>query len=251
MDTQSTRKRAGGMNIRYSMLDTYLQCPAKFKAVYLDQSVPHSDSNALRFGSALHLAFKTHFEEGDPYSVFNMYWDSIKGVNAGFERYSWEDLGEMAVKTFIPNFIKLHSKKIKNPVMEETIEAPFISKDHMLQGTFDLACEYEGKLSILDYKTSAMEYKKDKILRNPQMYIYAYLYYYKYGVLPEQLVYKVFIKQDRRIQTLKIDLTKAKLDAMMLNIETIAKDMLSRIDNGQWFCNHNNPFCLTNEGCIK
>jgi ATP-dependent exoDNAse (exonuclease V) beta subunit len=231
------------------MLDTYLQCPAKFKAQYIDHSVPHSESYALKFGSALHLAFKSHFEDGNAIETFKMYWGSVKDTLPDLERYTWDDLGQMATKTFIPNFIKLHAKKIQFPILEDMVEMPFLGS-HTLQGTFDVACQYEDKLTILDYKTSSSEYKKDKILRNPQMYIYAKLYEYKYGELPEQLVYKVFVKQDQRIQTLKLDVDKARVDKVMSNVETIAKDMLYRIESGNWYCNHNNLFCLTKEGCL-
>ena len=94
--------------------------------------------------------------------------------------------------------------------------------EHTLSGTYDIACKYEGKLTIIDYKTSAREYPASKIERNPQMYIYASLYAHKYGVIPEQVVYKVFIKQDKRIQTLKVSLTKEKLATIMSNVDAIS-----------------------------
>lgn len=237
------------MKFRYSMIDSYLACPNKFRAGYLLDG-PRETSDALEFGTALHLAFKTHFEEGDPYAVFEMFWNSVKAKNLSYGRFSWEDLGGMVRDTFLPNFIKLHSKKFTEVKLEETAEMPFLGSNS-LSGTFDVACMYEGKLSIVDYKTSAREYHMDKITRNPQMYIYAKLYETKYGVLPEQLVYKVFIKQERRIQTLKINLTKEKLDIIMSNVESVCKDMLQRIESNNWYCNYHSPFCSAANGCIK
>lgn len=234
------------MIFRYSMLDAYTQCPLKFKHDYLEEKVTQKESLALKFGSALHLAFKEHYDGGSALDTFGMYWNSIK--IEGKERYSWDDLNKLANEDFIPNFIKLHAKKITPIEKELEISIPFLDS-HTLQGTIDLVCEVDGKLSILDYKTSSQPYKASKIIRNPQMYIYAYLYYKKTGKLPEQLIYKVFVKYGGRIQTIIEPLTFDKLNAIMGNVELICKDILSRIDTGNWYCNFNNKFCLTERGC--
>ncbi len=248
------------------MIDSYLGCPSKFKQLYLDDKAVRQESLDLSFGSALHLALKSHFDGEDPYSVFDMYWKSVAAKKMPSNRFNWDDLGDMAVNKFLPNFIKLHSKKFQNVVQEETIEMPFIPYEtihdgkgsfkfqkgmHTLSGTFDVACMYEGKLSIIDYKTSASEYPRSKIIRNPQMYIYAKLYEHKYGILPEQLIYKVFIKSEKRIQTQKIELTKAKLDTMMLNVEGICKDILNRVETRNWYSNYSNCFCISQGSCFN
>jgi len=228
------------------MIDTYLQCPNKYKQLYVDGQDEKKDSSALRFGSALHLALQTHFEGGDPYSVFNMYWNSIKDLHLEYDRYSWEDLGEMASQSFLPNFIRLHAKKFSNTKNELKMEAPILG-EHTLQGTLDCIAEYEGKLTLFDYKTSHSRYPQYKIMRNPQMYIYAYLYQKTTGVLPDFVCYKVFVKNDRSIQTLKYPLTQQKLDSMMNNVEAIIKDI---VDRKVWFCNYNNCFCMTPKKCF-
>ncbi len=238
------------MQFRYSIIDSYLGCPSKFKQLYLDDKAVRQESLDLSFGSALHLALKSHFDGDDAYAIFDMYWKSVAAKKMPSNRFNWDDLGDMAVNKFLPNFIKLHSKKFVDVVQEETIEMPFLGS-HSLSGTFDVACTYEGKLSIIDYKTSAAEYRRDKIIRNPQMYIYAKLYEHKYGILPEQLIYKVFIKSEKRIQTQKIELTKAKLDVMMLNVEGICKDILNRVETGNWYSNYSNCFCISQGSCFK
>jgi hypothetical protein len=201
----------------------------------------------MAFGTALHGALNSFFSEGDPYLRFNMYWNSIKDSHLEYDRYTWEDLGTMATNVFIPNFIRLHSKKFKNPKLEETIEMPFLG-EHTLQGTFDIAADYEGKLGLWDYKTSAREYPHSKIYRNPQLYIYARLYQHKYNELPEHVGYKVFIKSEKRIQTLKRPLTQSILDNMMGNVEAIARDMISR---KEFYCNYANCYCTTPKECFK
>lgn len=230
------------------MIDSYVNCNMKFKHDYLDHPDRTKESNALKFGSALHLAFKEHYEGNSALDTFNMYWNSIKGLETD-ERFSWEQLHDLANTSFIPNFIKLHSKKITPVLAELGIQIPFMGK-HTMSGTIDLVCEIDGKLTILDYKTSASVYKKDKILKNPQMYMYAYMYYKFYGILPEQIMYKVFVKYDGRIQTITEDLTLDKLNSVISNVEVICKDILHRLETNSWYCNFNNPFCLTDRGCL-
>ena len=237
------------MIIRYSMIDTFLQCPTKFRMQYIEGVTEETTSSALKFGSALHLAIKSYFEGEDPYETFNMYWNSVKSMNVKYDRYSWEDLRALAVDKFLPNFIRLHAKKFSSPKLEETVSMPIL-ESHELQGTFDLAGQYEGKLTLTDWKTSSKEYPYAKIIRNPQMYIYAALYKHKYGVLPEQLMYKVFIKPEARIQTLKIDLTEEKLVHTMNNVELIIKNMISMMNNKTYYSNYN-CYCLNPGVCYN
>lgn len=234
------------MILRYSMIDAFLQCPMKFYKSYILKEREETKSSALEYGSALHLALKTHFEGGDPYSIFNMYWDSMKEANLEYQRLSWEDLKNATNNTFLPNFLRLHSKKFKNVKFEEELTMP-IMDNHILQGTFDLCGEYEGILTMVDWKTSSREYNFSRIQKNPQLYIYSALYQYKYGVLPKQIMYKVAIKPELRWQTLKISLDEKKLELHMSNLYRIIKHMLLMIESNEFYSNYN---CYCRE-CLK
>lgn len=246
------------MNIRYSMLDSFITCPAKFYRSYIMPNPVREDSVALRYGSALHFALRAHFEGEDAREAFVRYWWSLKDMNLKYDSWDHQQLSDVTTNVFLPNFIKLHAKKFQNVKMEEQLEAEFFKTfdevahktKHVLQGTYDMACEYEGELSIIDWKTSSREYKADKIHKNPQMWIYAYLYQRKYGHLPKFLVYKVFIKSEGRIQTLKTEVTQALLDQQMNNVENIAKQMLETIESGNYYCNYNSCFCKSINECL-
>lgn len=221
------------MIIRYSMLNDFVSCPSGFKRRHIDGIRDLEKSSAAEYGTGIHLALKTHFEGGDALEVFKIYWDSLKDTKMVYYRHSWQDLRNMAVTKFLPNFIRLHSNKYSNPKMEETIDIPFMG--HTLQGTFDMCSDYEGVLTLSDYKTSSKEYRKDVIIKNPQMYIYSHLYKEKYGVLPKQILYKVFRKDNSSIQTLKTELTLEKLELQLKNVESIVNSMLHCISTGNWF----------------
>jgi len=233
------------MRFRYSMIQTYLDCPNKFKQLYVDKVVEQQESIDLHFGTAMHSALQGHYEDNDPYEIFNMYWNSIKEKHLQSARFNWEQLREMAVGTFLPNFIRLHAKKFNIIKLEETLEMPFLGS-HTLQGTFDVVAKVDGQLTLIDYKTSAREYTMSKLYRSPQLYIYAMLYEHHYGTPIEQIMYKVFIKQEKRIQTIKLDLQRDRMDRMIKNVETICGDMVSRIESNKWFSNPN-CYCISKE----
>ncbi len=223
------------------MIDAFLQCPRKFYKQYILNEKDTTKSIDLEFGTALHLAISTHFEGGDPIAAFKMYWDSLDFNSIPSARFDSVYLSSLAISTFIPNFIRLHSKKITNVSQEVTLTS------NNLSGTFDMLCDYEGVPTLIDWKTSAKEYPKSKIEKNPQLYIYAALCKANYGTVPKQIMYKVFIKSEGRIQTEKLALTDALLDRQMSNVYSIVKHIQYCIDNNTWYSNYN-CFC---RGCLK
>jgi hypothetical protein len=226
----------GSMKIHYSELDLYLQCPQAYYQRYVLGVKDEQESSALHFGTALHLAIKNHFEGEDGLETFRMYWESMKSVDMVYYRHNWEMLNDLAINKFIPNFIKFHAKKYSNPVMEQLCEIPlFMHPMHgqiYLEGTFDMFSEYGGIPTMTDWKTSSAEYKKFKLDKNPQLYIYSALYKEKYGALPKAIQYKVFRKDNGSIQTLQKELTEQDLTRQLDNCTAIIKMMLnSRAEN--------------------
>lgn len=239
------------MNFRYSMINSFVECPLKFRDSYIDFTSERLESIPTLYGSAVHLALETLFQGGDPQGVFNIYWASVKDKNLEYGQFSWDYLQTVGER-FIANFVRLHFKKFEDVKMEETIEMPFpIQRDvaHTMTGTFDMACQYEGKLSIVDWKTASREYHNSKIYRNPQLYIYAWLYEQKYNKLPEQIVYKVFIKKDGRIQTLIRPIDQSTVEEQMENVRSIAKNMLAIVESGQYYCNYGSCYSTDGKNC--
>lgn len=234
------------MIIRFSMIDSFLTCPKCYYKRYVLGKEDSVKSSATEFGSALHAAIRAHFEEGDPYIVFNMYWDSLKDIPMVIYRYGWQELRDLANNKFLPNFIRLHSKDFQNYKLEETIEMPLLGS-HTLQGTFDLCGDYKGELTLTDWKTSSNDYKPSKIHRNHQPYVYSALYQYKYGVLPKRVMYKTFVKSKGSIQTTSAPVTEKILDLHIDNISNIVKSMLQITETKNVYTNYN---CF-NERCLN
>lgn len=228
--------------IRYSMLNAFLQCPAAFHRQYILGETETQKSSALEFGTALHLGIRSILEGEDGVSDFNLYWDSLKDANMVYYRHGWQELRDLANNKFLHNFAKSHAKKFINPVQEVELSMPFLG-EHTLQGTLDCFSDYEGQPTITDWKTSTQEYKRTKIEKNPQLYIYAALHRHKYGCLPTNIQYKVFIKSDGRIQTVKKELTIEAIDCMMKNVENISKAMIATIGTKEYYHNHESCYC--------
>ena len=224
------------MKFHYSQLNEFISCPMGYKRRYIDKIPDDERSSALEFGTAIHLAIKTHFEGEDGLDVFKLYWVSLKDTPMKYWRHSWEDLRNLAVVSFLPNFFRLHAKKYKNVKMEEYCEAPLFEGVY-LGGTFDMCSEYDGTLTLSDWKTSTKAYKNDKIFKNPQMYIYSLMYKHKYGVLPAQIQYKIFRKDNGSIQTLQTELTQEKLDLQIQSVSNIVKTLIHMIATDQWYHN--------------
>jgi hypothetical protein len=234
----------GCMNFRYSFINDWIKCPvAAYKRHVLGEADPVK-SSALEFGTAMHSAIEAAFDGDDPIALFTMYWDSLKGVEMQYYQHSWEDLRDLAVNKFIPNFVSRHRKKFGKVITrEQKLSMPFLG-DHTLEGTMDLLSEYEGVVTLTDWKTSTAPYKQSKIEKNPQMYIYAALAKANNLPVPEQLQYKVFVKTTGNIQTIqRKNLTDSDIHTNIVQVENIASTILWSIENKKLFHNYESCYC--------
>jgi hypothetical protein len=236
------------MKFHYSELDQFLSCPSAYKRRYIDDIRDTEESSALHCGTALHLAIKEHFEGGNAEEIFTLYWDSLKEVDMVYYRHGWKDLRDLGIR-WLGLFTRLHAKKFTEFKMEEMIQAPLFTHDKygeiIIEGTFDMCGLYEGVLTMTDWKTSTNAYKENKIIKNPQMYLYAHMYRHNYGRLPEVIQYKTFCKGTGGIQTLQKQLTEENLAVQLENCRSIIKLMLHAKENNLYphtfdcFCKEN------------
>jgi len=202
------------MKFNYSALSTAQDCLQKYKYRYIDGiKEPGPESIDLHFGTAMHMGIEAILNgDLDYQDTFNLYWDSIREQPLSTGAFSWEALKEQS-EVFLSRFVRLHAKKFGKGDLEITLD------NGELFGTPDFIGEYEGVLSVVDFKTSRSAYIKEKISLNEQMKIYAYLYHKKTLAMPVQLVYTVFVKfPEPRIQVLKHQITAQDIEEAMLNV---------------------------------
>lgn len=209
--------------ISYSSISTAYTCYQKYKYLYVDElSTPGPDSAELHFGTAIHMGLQAMIEGADYQSVFSFYWQSIKKADVEYRRYDWDAYLEMGT-VFLARFERLHLKSFGKPdFLEERLYKKLGKFD--LEGTPDYIGEYKGVLSVIDFKTSATPYPKEKIVVNEQMPLYAYLS----GLDVKQAVYYVFCKSDTRIQTVVQELTPEFMKNKLANIESMCEDLSQR-----------------------
>lgn len=215
------------MTFRYSAINTAYTCYLKYKRIYIDGEKADYESGDVAFGSALHRALHAHFKKQDPELDFDMAWGAQRAKPYLYTRFNWEQLREMGLK-FISRWVRLHAKKYEPFKVEENITTRL--SGFMFQGTPDYVGLYQGVPSVVDFKTSAKEYDKKKIITNEQMYLYAYMVKEVFNYDVKALAYVVFIKGDEpRIQTnVKIDLDEKLLQRHMDNVKLMCEDLSQR-----------------------
>lgn len=209
----------------YSKIQSYNQCPRKFKLQYVDEEplvVPKTA--AMEFGTAMHLGIQAALEGEDPIMTFGIYWDAVKGDNLEYEGFSWERHRETG-SLLLDRFMARHLKLLK-PIVVEARQYGTIG-NHEFEGTPDFYGDYKGVRSIVDFKTAMYPYIKEKAAIADQLMGYAHLLQQNEYPLPKQIVYIVFVKREPRIQTITFPLTKPLLSQIIGNMNSQINRILS------------------------
>lgn len=212
----------------FSKLSDALTCPQKYKLKYIDEIPPDEvPSGDMHFGTALHTALHSEFEDDTGLLTFHMYWDSINPDKCEWGRFKYDDLryqGEILINKFIKN----HKKHFKPLYMEQRLFGK-IGK-HKFEGTPDFIGEYKGNLTLVDWKTSGYRYDKDKIYNAEQLMGYVYLAQKEYGIKIDQIMYLTFVKGTvPSVQNpIILKLTDDMLNNTIKNIESIIEDLTAR-----------------------
>lgn len=212
---------------RYSTLQDWYKCPTYYKHKHIDGLSDGIEKSAdVAFGSCLHLGMQDIFEDGNGVDVFRLYWSMHENKNLEYKRYGHEALDYIGTR-LLERFVDEHKHKFKPIHLEEKMVGQM--GGHAFSGTTDMIATYKGKLSVVDWKTSAMPYNKYKIRANEQMYGYASLARQKYNLNIEQLVYGVAIKDDKnpRWQFREEPLLPEVLEAKTNNIAQVCTQIAS------------------------
>lgn len=181
----------------YSHFSAAKSCLQKYKLSVLDkvETAPNVD---LTFGSAIHVALDSMFNGEDAEAVFLSYWKAYKDAPMEYGRFSWDDLANLGMN-FISRFKRLHFNKYKRWQGETRMYGSY--KGMKLEGTADWVGEYMDVPTLVDWKTSASAYDKDRALIATQLHLYAHLLHTTTEHRVKQLMYVPFVKGNGSIQT--------------------------------------------------
>jgi len=167
------------MRISYSALETFAQCPQKYKFQEIDKIRVPKSKEAI-FGTSIHNALKFMFSR-DPL------FPTIEEVLAHFretflasesvpeeDKKRYSEAGEKMIRNFYAknppwNFVTVDLESH----FEVTLTDPFYKKTHTLAGSIDRIDKLEnGSYEIIDYKTSRKLPAQEQVDSNSQLAIY-------------------------------------------------------------------------------
>lgn len=187
----------------YTML---LQCMRKYQYTVLDK-IPEPQNEYFAFGTALHAALNTALEseaseaEKSAVAVFNAYWLTEQEALPELTERRRDELSALG-PLFIDKFMKRHYPKIKPVQLETRLKQTIFGTNW--EGTPDAIVEYDGVLTLIDFKTSAYNYDKDSVRRSMQLHLYALLAQGA-GFDIKQLMYMPFIKSTGGMQNVIVE----------------------------------------------
>jgi putative RecB family exonuclease len=178
-------------HVSFTQIDQYLRCPLKYRFTYVDRLQPDFVPAALAFGSGIHGAAAFLFRgrsDGAPPSLsdvqafFEGYWKletNNRPIRFG-EKDTKESLLELACR-MLEVLYKNQEPATEIIGVEQPFDVPLIDLDtgevldRALVGTLDLIeCHAEGRLVVVDLKTSARKYTDLQAELSLQLSIYSY-----------------------------------------------------------------------------
>jgi len=233
-----------------TQITLYLQCPRRYRFMYVDEIKPSFKSAAIAFGSAIHSAIAYLAEEkkrGNGFnlakliSTFRADWEAQKCDELRFKE--GENEGEFLDKGI--SLLKLVFEESKDwrikaaelpfsvPILdpstgEEIIPVP-------LTGFIDLVLEPHV---IIEIKTGIRKWSEENIQNNIQVSLYAYAYRTLFGQEP-QVYFKILLRQRTpRIDNLVASRSQEDIEWSINLMKEVYEGIKSGIffPNPGWYC---------------
>ncbi|MBS3172059.1 PD-(D/E)XK nuclease family protein [Candidatus Woesearchaeota archaeon] len=233
-----------------SSINTFKQCPRKYYYQYilgLQKKVP---SIHLTRGKIVHLALEDFFKI-DILKISEEYYEfELKVVLNSLFNQKWQDFSEelrkikltpeqldfyyeesiQMLNNWYGNFLRKLNPKIKEMSIESAFsilkpmtEVHFVSPEFQVQGFVDAVHNIDGKVSLMDYKTSAKELITQEY--KLQLAIYALLYEEQHGKKPN-IVGIDFLKHKPHYLEVNDELIDfAKNECRSIQEKTISEDI--------------------------
>ena len=178
-------------HVSFTQLDQYLRCPLKYRFTYVDRLAPDFVPAALAFGSGIHGAaafFLRGVQQGAPPSLadvqafFEGHW-GLETANRPI-RFGEKDTKESLLDLATRMLEVFHKNQIPGTEIvgvEQAFDVPLIDQetgevlDRSLVGSLDLLeRDAEGRLVVVDLKTSARKYTDLQVEASLQLSVYSY-----------------------------------------------------------------------------
>ena len=190
---QKLRDFRAELHISHSQIFTYLNCSLKYFFAYVEGRLPERRPEALLLGSALHAGIARYYwglkkyGHAEPLSLLqdlvedHLIWDvGDNEIPVAYKEGSDEKSlladGRRLVETFFRNIEPMEVVSVEQPLSASLYDEEGNPTDMKLIGIVDcIQRDDKGNLIIIDHKTAARGYSKDKIEQDLQMTVYSYL----------------------------------------------------------------------------
>jgi DNA helicase-2/ATP-dependent DNA helicase PcrA len=178
------------LRLSFGQMDDYETCPLKYRYVHVLR-VPLLTHHRVVYGSAIHKAIQQQFRarlegrafsEDDLVAAFRMAW-----VSEGFLSREHEEQRLRAGEETLRRFYREEQAAPLAPTGVEQ-EFSFTVEHTRVQGRYDLVVERQGHVTILDFKTGAVDDPRkaaEKARKSLQLDLYALAYLKTTGRLPD------------------------------------------------------------------
>ena len=178
------------LTVSFRQIDDYRTCPLKYKYIHR-LKVPLLVHHRVVYGSAVHKAVQAHFRaraeglpssEDDVIAAFRGAW-----VSEGFLSREHEEQRLRAGEEALRRFLQEEARAPLTPTGVEQEFAFFVDRTKV-QGRYDLVVEQEGHVTILDFKTGAVDdpdEAKKRAKESLQLDVYALAHLRTAGRLPD------------------------------------------------------------------
>ncbi|MFC1565331.1 ATP-dependent helicase [Candidatus Neomarinimicrobiota bacterium] len=212
------------LNLSASSIETYQQCPLKYRLGNIDKIPQASSKPQLTFGNIIHRVLEQFHQPNTKQTnerllkLLDNNWESL-----GFDYETQEvDFKRQGVE-LLTNYYDYLTKNPAN-VIEREFQFSFEIEDIIINGKIDRIDKSENGYNVIDYKTSK---KATKANQNIQLAIYSmYLQQEKlqeFGGLPESAALYFLREFEEPIRSHKFN--SAELDEIQKNILEVGKNI--------------------------
>lgn len=233
-----------------SSINTFKQCPRKYFYCYIAKLPTKQNIHTVR-GTVMHSVLEDFFDYeldhssfagdaliGHALKLFDEKWNESKEKFDALEmdpieiQHYYEDSKAMTIKwiTYFLGRINELSQGDPDKIVDAfnrlkpvQREAKYVSEEYSVMGYIDAVEKIDGKVRVIDYKTS----KADKLSPEYklQLGIYALLYKEKHDVYPDEVGLFLFKHGERMIPVTDELVKNAKFEIENIHMSTQTKDM--------------------------
>ncbi|HDS09288.1 MAG TPA: PD-(D/E)XK nuclease family protein, partial [Firmicutes bacterium] len=187
----------------FSRLSSYLQCPLKYKKIYLEK-IPQEPQGFFSIGTTIHAVMEDIYSKPQAptrerlFELYDKYWVSI-GYSSPEELKEYYDSGREWLDLYYDKFIK-DLDWVKAVAVEKYFEIPI--GNYITIGYIDrIHPNKDGSVEVIDYKTNPEMKSVEEVSGDLQLTLYQYVL--------EKLGYKVsglsllFLRFGEKVTVLK------------------------------------------------